>query len=198
MQRPRRRCEGTAMGAISLDLRPGVGIGPFTLGMPICEAFAQVEQDPKNYDVVHVKYFDEEPLKLDIVISLPDHGFHLRFDPWSQVFLDRIKEWWKSFVCEGRPDYILAFKLKALKDKLREWSKTIQGNLAMQKQSIVGQLVELEEKQDQRLLSEEEIHAKAGLLIKFENIAKHEEIAWRQRSRVNWLKQGEQQHQVLP
>ncbi|KAF3646667.1 UPF0183 protein [Capsicum baccatum] len=84
MQRPRRRCEGTAMGAISLDLRPGVGIGPFTLGMPICEAFAQVEQDPKNYDVVHVKYFDEEPLKLDIVISLPDHGFHLRFDPWSQ------------------------------------------------------------------------------------------------------------------
>lgn len=29
----------------------------------------------------------QEPLKLDIVISFPDHGFHLRFDPWSQVFL---------------------------------------------------------------------------------------------------------------
>ncbi|GFQ06615.1 upf0183 protein at3g51130 [Phtheirospermum japonicum] len=25
-----------------------------------------------------------EPLKLDIVISFPDRGFHLRFDPWSQ------------------------------------------------------------------------------------------------------------------
>ncbi|XP_028096154.1 UPF0183 protein At3g51130-like isoform X1 [Camellia sinensis] len=25
-----------------------------------------------------------EPLKLDIVISFPDHGFHLHFDPWSQ------------------------------------------------------------------------------------------------------------------
>ena len=32
LQRPRRRCEGTAMGAIVLDLRPGLGIGPFTLG----------------------------------------------------------------------------------------------------------------------------------------------------------------------
>ena len=32
LQRPRRRCEGTAMGAIVLDLRPGVGIGPFSLG----------------------------------------------------------------------------------------------------------------------------------------------------------------------
>lgn len=27
----------------------------------------------------------QEPLKLDIVISFPDHGFHLRFDPLSQV-----------------------------------------------------------------------------------------------------------------
>ncbi|KAF9678233.1 hypothetical protein SADUNF_Sadunf07G0013600 [Salix dunnii] len=84
LQRPRRRCEGTAMGIIVLDLRPGNGIGPFSLGMPICEAFAQIEQQPSIYDVVHVKHFDEEPLKLDIVISLPDHGFHLRFDPWSQ------------------------------------------------------------------------------------------------------------------
>ncbi|ERN10848.1 UPF0183 protein At3g51130 [Amborella trichopoda] len=84
LQRPRRRCEGTAMGAIVLDLRPGGGLGPFNLGMPICEAFAQIEQQPNIYDVVHVKYLDEEPLKLDIVISFPDHGFHIRFDPWSQ------------------------------------------------------------------------------------------------------------------
>jgi len=32
LQRPRRRCEGTAMGVIVLDLRPGNGIGPFSLG----------------------------------------------------------------------------------------------------------------------------------------------------------------------
>ncbi|KAJ8443631.1 hypothetical protein Cgig2_019613 [Carnegiea gigantea] len=83
-QRGRRRCEGTAMGAIVLDLRPGLGIGPFTIGMPIYEAFVQIEQQPNIYDVVHVKYFDEDPLRLDIVISFPDHGFHLRFDPWSQ------------------------------------------------------------------------------------------------------------------
>ncbi|KAG2608499.1 UPF0183 protein At3g51130-like [Panicum virgatum] len=80
----RRRCEGTAMGAITLDLRPGLFVGPFTLGMPISDAFAQIEHQPNIYDVVHVKYFDEEPLKLDFVISFPDHGFHLRFDPWSQ------------------------------------------------------------------------------------------------------------------
>ncbi|KAJ6831427.1 UPF0183 protein-like isoform X2 [Iris pallida] len=80
----RRRCEGTAMGSITLDLRPGFGIGPFTIGMSMGEAFSQVEHQPNIYDVVHVKYYDEEPLKLDTVISFPDHGFHLRFHPWSQ------------------------------------------------------------------------------------------------------------------
>ncbi|CAM8912215.1 unnamed protein product [Rhodiola kirilowii] len=72
------------MGTIVLDLRPGSGIGPFSLGMPICESFAQIEQQPNIYDVVHVKYLDEDPLKLDIVISFPNHGFHLCFDPHSQ------------------------------------------------------------------------------------------------------------------
>lgn len=31
----------------------------FVSGMPICEAFAQIENQPNIYDVVHVKYFDE-------------------------------------------------------------------------------------------------------------------------------------------
>eukprot|EP00252_Welwitschia_mirabilis_P008438 TRINITY_DN20270_c0_g2_i1.p1 TRINITY_DN20270_c0_g2~~TRINITY_DN20270_c0_g2_i1.p1 ORF type:complete len:407 (+),score=58.00 TRINITY_DN20270_c0_g2_i1:201-1421(+) len=82
--RSRRRCEGPAMGAITLELRPGSGLGPFTLGMPICEAFTYIEQDPSIYDVVHVKYSDEEPLLFDLVISFPDHGFHLRFEPYTQ------------------------------------------------------------------------------------------------------------------
>ncbi|KAL6502664.1 hypothetical protein OROHE_024317 [Orobanche hederae] len=70
MQRSRRRCEGTAMGSIVVDLRPGLGIGPFSLGMPICEAFAQIEQQPNVYDVVHVKYFDEVLLDFDIVYNV--------------------------------------------------------------------------------------------------------------------------------
>lgn len=84
LQRPRRNCVGAAMGVIALHLRPGLGIGPFSIGMPICDAFARIEEQPDIYDVVHVKYSDEDPLELDIVLSFPDHGFHLRFDPVSQ------------------------------------------------------------------------------------------------------------------
>ncbi|WMV15422.1 hypothetical protein MTR67_008807 [Solanum verrucosum] len=80
---------------------------------------------------------------------------YFKFESWwllSEGFLDRVKEWWRSFDCEGRPYFILAFKLKALKVKLREWSKSAQGNLALQKQNIVNQLAEFEKVQDQRAL----------------------------------------------
>ncbi|KAJ7533532.1 hypothetical protein O6H91_13G054000 [Diphasiastrum complanatum] len=72
------------MGALTLDLRPGAGLGAFNLGMPVCEALAYVEQHRSIFDIVHIKYHDEEPLLVDLVLSFPDHGFHLRFEPRTQ------------------------------------------------------------------------------------------------------------------
>ncbi|KAH7300618.1 hypothetical protein KP509_24G071700 [Ceratopteris richardii] len=72
------------MGTLTLDLRPGAGLGPFLLGMPVCDAFAYIDQHPDTFDAVQVKYHDEEPLLCDLVVSFPNHGFHLRFEPRSQ------------------------------------------------------------------------------------------------------------------
>lgn len=75
---------------------------------------------------------------------------YFKFENWwlqTEGFIDRIEEWWKSFTCQGRPDFILAYKLKALKAKLKDWSKTIEGNLVRQKTSILNQLAEMEEVQ---------------------------------------------------
>ncbi|KAG5585513.1 hypothetical protein H5410_045947 [Solanum commersonii] len=83
-----------------------------------------------------------------------------------------------------KPDYILVAKLKALKEKLKEWRKTAQGNLGTQKQNVLKQLAELEEIQENRSLRPEEITSKTALISEFEDIAKREEIAWRQRSRA--------------
>lgn len=57
---------------------------------------------------------------------------------------------WDSFNYNGKTDYILVAKSKALKGKPKEWSKTIQGNLGIQKQTVLIQLAELEELYEHR------------------------------------------------
>lgn len=47
------------MLAILLYLSDNVIKFAAVAGMPICEAFDQIEQQPNIYDVVHVKYLDE-------------------------------------------------------------------------------------------------------------------------------------------
>eukprot|EP00898_Chlorokybus_atmophyticus_P003930 jgi/Chlat1/4538/Chrsp29S04451 len=72
------------MGLLSLELRPGVGIGPFTLGMPVCEAIAYAQRHVDLYPKVDINFLDDEPLQQDLLLNFSEHGFHLRFDPDSQ------------------------------------------------------------------------------------------------------------------
>lgn len=53
------------------------------------------------------------------------------------------------------------------------------------------ELAKWEAVQEQRVLTEEEIQQKTNLAITYEQVAKNEEIRWRQRSRIQWLKQGD-------
>uniref|UniRef100_M1BT70 Endonuclease/exonuclease/phosphatase domain-containing protein n=1 Tax=Solanum tuberosum TaxID=4113 RepID=M1BT70_SOLTU len=72
---------------------------------------------------------------------------YFKFENWwlqTENFKEMVKNWWDSFNVRGRPDFILASKLRYLKDKLKEWSKTRQGNLGLQKQSILNQLAEFD------------------------------------------------------
>lgn len=80
-------------------------------------------------------------------------------------------------------DYMLACKLKAVKTKLKEWSKSYQGNFSAQKRTLLGQMVELEEILDNRPLKKEKMR-KAALLMEYEDFVKNEEISRRPRSRT--------------
>ncbi|WMV34091.1 hypothetical protein MTR67_027476 [Solanum verrucosum] len=94
----------------------------------------------------------------------------------AEGFNAKVRDWWESFNYTGRPDYVLMAKLKALKGKLKEWRKPIQGNLKMQKANVLKQLADLEEIQEQRSLEEREITSRLALTMELVDIAKHEEI----------------------
>ncbi|WMV51259.1 hypothetical protein MTR67_044644 [Solanum verrucosum] len=85
---------------------------------------------------------------------------------------------------DGRPNYILACKMQALKNKLKEWSKSEQGNLGSQWNTLLWKFATLETVVGIRMLSDEETTNKSELLLEYEDLIKKEEISWRQRSRA--------------
>ncbi|KAG5619805.1 hypothetical protein H5410_005023 [Solanum commersonii] len=119
---------------------------------------------------------------------------YFKFENWwlgTEGFIDRVKVWWSSFDYQGRPDYVLASKLKALKHKLKEWSRSEQGNLGQQRKNVLEKLATLDNIAIARGLTVEESMEKASLIMNFEQLIKNEEILWRQRSRSLWLKEGD-------
>lgn len=105
--------------------------------------------------------------------------------------MERIGDWWSSFVFTSKPDYILACKTQSTKGKQKHWSKSNHGNLGKQKAQVLSQLAKLDAVHESRTLTEEESIMKASLLMEYEEKIKNEEVAWRQRSGVLWLKEGD-------
>ena len=77
---------------------------------------------------------DHTPLLLQCGEWLTSKSYFKFENGWlhTKDFNGKVKNWLKSFNYSGKPDCVLGAKLKALKIKLKEWSKTIQGNLKMQ------------------------------------------------------------------
>nr|XP_016436162.1 PREDICTED: uncharacterized protein LOC107762331 [Nicotiana tabacum] len=95
---------------------------------------------------------------------------YFKFENWwleTEGFNDRVQNWWTSFEIEGRPYYILACKLKALKGKLKEWSNCNFGNLEREKNHILNQITMLDIIQQQRNLNQEEKARKGDKNTKF-------------------------------
>jgi len=68
---------------------------------------------------------------------------NFKFENWwlkVEGFTNLIQSWWNEFLVEGCPDYILNIKLRMLKQKLKEWSKSNFGELTSKKNSLLEEL----------------------------------------------------------
>ncbi|KAF5471988.1 hypothetical protein F2P56_008744, partial [Juglans regia] len=102
-------------------------------------------------------------------------------------FVDRVKQWWSSYHFQGTPSFILAGKLKALKQDLKLWNRQSFGDIGEQKKTKTREIAEMDRIQESRSLSQDEMIKKLELVVDLERIILLEEISWRQKSRALWL-----------
>lgn len=136
---------------------------------------------------------DHAPIKLSTGHhTIKQH--HFRFDRvWCSVdgFTELIQLWWEELSPHGCGAFILAKKLAFTGSKLREWAKSTFGSIKLHKLNILHEIENLEEIKDFRSLSEAELSKVSELRQTLSNSLAQEEVYWRQRSRITWLKEGD-------
>ncbi|XP_035539695.1 uncharacterized protein LOC118344047 [Juglans regia] len=91
---------------------------------------------------------------------------------WLAVdgFAEKVRNWWSSYQFSGTPSFILAGKLKALKQDLRRWNMEVFGNIDNQKTILLEELQELEEQLLLGNASEEALLRKSVVVTELERV----------------------------
>ena len=92
---------------------------------------------------------------------------------------------------QGARMFLLQKRLKHIKLKLKDWNEKEFGNIFEKKKFVEGKMQELK----QTLIMDGFDKVRSDQVTNYhqdwENLCKQEEIFWRQKYRVQWLKEGE-------
>jgi len=71
-------------------------------------------------------------------------------------FADLIKEWWGEVQEQVFASFIVAKKLKYIKEKMKIWNRDVFGDMKMRKHNLLGTINSLDTKEESYGLTEEE------------------------------------------
>ena len=106
-------------------------------------------------------------------------------------FMNKVRGWWSSYSFRGTPSYVLSQKLKTLKEDLKLWNKQVYGDVGLKRQQLKCDLQSFNEKEGSSFLTPEERVLREVCKSELEKLALLEEVSWRQKSHVLWLKEGD-------
>jgi hypothetical protein len=109
----------------------------------------------------------------------------------EEGFVAKVRGWWDSFHFVGSSSFVLAKKLKALKWEIKRWNVEEFGDVRDKNKASNEELKVLDRIEEGRSLTEEEKERKRQICRELEASLLQEEISWRQKSRIRWLKEGD-------
>eukprot|EP00253_Pinus_taeda_P021628 PITA_21628 len=138
---------------------------------------------------------DHWPISLEWQRSGNTTGRPFRFEEFWLThpnFKGFIRSTWNTFIpLEGSKMFQFQHKLKHLKQLLKHWNQETFGNIFQAQQDLNKEMADLQQQvitgghMEGTLEQEQRIHNK------LEERRKQEEILWKQKSRIRWLKEGE-------
>ena len=106
-------------------------------------------------------------------------------------FVERVRQWWNRCCFAGSPSFILAHKIKALKEDLKKWNKEVFRDLPFRKKCLLFELLGLDVREDLLGLSQVEQTRRIQIKTEIAHLPSLEEISWRQKSRILFVKEGD-------
>lgn len=106
-------------------------------------------------------------------------------------FIEIVEFEWKNVVVSGNASQIFALKLKALKKRLIAWNKSSGDSLKANLEVCKEKINELDWLEEECNLLCDERGIRNGLRKAFQLLVL-EEIFWKQRARLRWLEEGDQ------
>lgn len=110
----------------------------------------------------------------------------------SVGFHDLVCRWWSASSPSGYGAFIISKKLSLLRGNLREWKKFSFGSIKLRKLAMLHELEEVDMVKEARELSSAELKQELSISENLTVIRNQEEIYWKQRSQLQWLKEGDE------
>ncbi|RVX20328.1 Transposon TX1 uncharacterized 149 kDa protein [Vitis vinifera] len=112
---------------------------------------------------------------------------------WLQhpSFKENFRNWWRGFQGNGWEGHKFMRRLQFVKAKAKEWNKLSFGVLNEKKKSILKDLANLDAIEQDGGLTSELLGQRALRKGELEELILREEIHWRQKARVKWVKEGD-------
>ncbi|RVX05721.1 Transposon TX1 uncharacterized 149 kDa protein [Vitis vinifera] len=106
-------------------------------------------------------------------------------------FKEKFRVWWQECTGEGWEGHKFMRKLKFVKLKLKEWNIMTFGDLKERKKLILTDLSRIDLIEQEGNLNPDLVLERTLRRKELEDVLLKEEVQWRQKSRVKWIKEGD-------